>query len=202
MNLFRKKNGLSLILTCAMLSSCGGLMNKITGKTEGDAGGSSEPAKNNSTNVEGELDLTNLTVLTPAQMADKIYKVFGRKMTLTTIGEMEGDYLQYNAGNFTGNISGDPNNRIAAQFSIGFFLALAGLSDVVAKNYQSGLYNGNAVNDCRKPEDAKKMLIMLAPNIRPGELETISNDTVIACKASAADAVRALVQSYSFAVSL
>ena len=55
--------------------------------------------------------------------------------------------------------SSDPNNKYASSFSIGYFLALAGLSTVVGDNYAIKVYSDRAVHDCRTQEGAVGLLL-------------------------------------------
>ncbi len=167
-------------------------------KTDDDGGAEgSENAEDN-----GERDIARLEALSPGELARKIYDSFGPEMTLIGQGQgqTEVDYLDANASNFIGSISSDPNNQFASSFSIGYFLALAGLSTVVGDNYAVKVYSGRVVHDCREVDGAVGLLLASAPTMTPEEAGAIAADLVQVCQIDPAMAAKAIVQSYSFAL--
>ena len=147
-----------------------------------------------------ELTLDRYEVLAPGELAFKVYAAFGPGMTKYTDGNSDFDFLAVNSANFVGSVSNDPNNKYASKFSISYFMALAGLSTVVANNYADTFYAQRAVNDCATPEGAGAIITAIAPGIESESADEIATDLVAACKISPADAVKAIVQSYSFAL--
>lgn len=178
-----------------LLVACG---SREKGDDDGEGG------TENSENVEEthEGDIARLEALSPGELARKIYDSFGPEMTLIKQGQGQADvdYLDANASNFIGSISNDPNNQFASSFSIGYFLALAGLSTVVGDNYAVKVYSGRVVHDCREMDGAVALLMASAPTMTPEEAGIIAADLVQVCQIDPAMAAKAIVQSYSFAL--
>lgn len=149
---------------------------------------------------EDEQSIARLEALSPGELARKIYDAFGAEMTIVKQGDREVDYLDANAPNFIGSISNDPNNQFASSFSIGYFLALAGLSSVVGDNYAVKIYSGRVLHDCRETEGAVSLLLASAPTMTVDEATALAPDLVQTCQMDPAMAAKAIVQSYSFAL--
>jgi len=145
-------------------------------------------------------DVQNLEVLSPGALASKIYAAFGSGMTETTVGKKQVDYLLVYQANFVGSVSSDPSNRYASSFSTGYFMALAGLAQVVGDNYNAALARRAAVSDCRQQAGAAAILTAIAPTMSTADAGVIATALVTACSASPAAAVSAVVQSYSTAL--
>ena len=145
-------------------------------------------------------DVQNLEVLSPGALASKIYAAFGSGMTETTVGKKQVDYLLVNQANFVGSVSSDPSNRYASSFSTGYFMALAGLAQIVGDNYNAALAHRAAVSDCRQQAGAAAILTAIAPTMPTAESGLIAAALVSACSANPAAAISAVVQSYSTAL--
>jgi hypothetical protein len=128
--------------------------------------------------VKGDT-LASLEVLSPADLARKIYDIFGPKMTVYNDGKMDMDFIEANANSFTGSISTDPTLQFAKSATTGYFLALV---------------------DCSVEADATKMVTAVASSATPAEIKDLAADLQAACKIKPGDAVKALVQSLSFCV--
>lgn len=205
----------SLIPLLALASACGSSGGKGGSKDDAEAAGPADPAPAAETETtsgdavatdpaqtkaEGDADVTELRALAPGELKRKIYDAFGAGMTSVDDGRETYDFLDANGANFIGSISTDPNNKFASQFSIGYFLALAGLSSVVGDNYVMKLYNGQAAHDCREAPGAAAILEITAPTMTAEELSQLTMELVAACTEDPASSVKALVQSYSFAL--
>ena len=147
---------------------------------------------------ETGLGIDHLSVLSPGELSRKIYDTFGAGLTSFKQGAKDFDYLDVNADSFIGSISTDPNNKYASSFSIGYFLALAGLSKIVADNYVIKVYGHAAANDCTTPEGAEAIMLAVSPTIAGAELKEMTDLMHTACSADPASAVKAVIQSYSF----
>ena len=164
------------------------------------------PQKAKTTNAAGSSgdatgnDITRLEVLAPGELARKIYDAFGPNMTMVQENGKSLDYLEANAANFIGSISNDPNNKYASSFSIGYFLALAGLSSVVGQNYTVSIYSNTAAHDCRNESGAEGLLRAVAPTMTDADAKRLAADLQQACNADPASAASAIVQSYSTAL--
>ncbi len=196
------------------------LSNAACGDSKGKGGGSSNPdaatetassespaaeadaagGKDEKKGGQEDVAVTDLKALAPGELARKIYDAFGAGMTSVDDGKKMYDFLDVNGTSFVGSISTDPSNKFASQFSIGYFLALAGLSSVVGDNYTMKLFNGQAAHDCREDAGAAAILQVTAPNMNPVELVALTKALVAACQEDPASSVKALVQSYSFAL--
>ncbi len=176
-----------------LLGACGS-------REKGDDDGEDAPAVSENVEENTDEDIARLEALSPGELARKIYDAFGPEMTLIKQGQNEFDYLDANASNFIGSISNDPNNKFASSFSIGYFLALAGLSTVVGDNYAVKVYSGRVVHDCREMDGAMALLLASAPTMTTEEAETIAADLVQVCQIDPAQAAKAVLQSYSFAL--
>jgi hypothetical protein len=144
--------------------------------------------------------LAGLEVLAPGELATKLYNVFGPNMTRFDDDGREADYLDVNAASFTGAISNDPNNKIAASATPGYFLALAGLSAVVGENYEAAFYAKTARNDCSQDAGALTIVKRIAATITDAEAAGLAAELKAACAARPRDAAKAIVQSLSFVV--
>ncbi len=208
----RKLILLALFVLVLSSAACGELKGKGGGDSTGtDATGAPETASTEATGAEAggtdektagqdELAVTDLKSLAPGELARKIYDAFGAGMTSVDDGNKSYDFLDVNGTSFVGSISTDPSNKFASQFSIGYFLALAGLSTVVGDNYTMKLYNGQVTHDCRKDDGAAAILQVTAPTMNAVELVALTKALVAACQEDPASSVKALVQSYSFAL--
>jgi hypothetical protein len=187
-------NRTMLAAALAALTACGAADHPSAAPAPGTTNGADQA------DATSSGDLANLEVLAPGELAPKIYAAFGEGMTMTTQGGKSIDYLQANSTNFIGSISGDPSNQYASSFSIGYFMALAGLAEVVGQNYVVAVYSGTAANDCRQPAGATAVLLALAPTLTEEEIGPLTDTMVAACKADPASAASAAVQSYSTAL--
>lgn len=208
-----KKWSVAFALVSAFLAGCGGGSKGGGGKGEepaaseqqqdqGQATGEDTAGEKAKDDKKGDTitDVGQLSALAPGELSRKIYDAFGADMTLVDDGKKKYDYLDANAQNFIGSISTDPGNKFASQFSIGYFLALAGLSTVVGDNYVSKLYNGKAANDCRTLPGASAILSVVAPTLTGDDLAALAAQFVAACTEDPAASVKAVIQSYSFAL--
>ena len=177
------------------------LSNQACGRFEHKKGQSqSQDATASSANQGGATDVSNLEVLSPGALASKIYAAFGPGMTQTSQGKNQVDYLLLNQSNFVGSVSSDPSNRYASSFSIGYFMALAGLAQVVGDNYNAALAQHARISDCRQQDGAAAILVAIAPTMTTSDASSIAAAFVTACTAKPAAAVSAVVQSYSTAL--
>lgn len=202
------------LLVAVLSSACGDSKGQDGGSADDEAaapegGATTETASSQATTADAtgetknegaELAVTDLRSLAPGELSRKIYDAFGAGMTTVANGNKSYDFLDVNGTSFIGSISTDPSNKFANQFSIGYFLALAGLSSVVGDNYTMKLYNGQVAHDCREDDGAAAILQVTAPTMNAVELATLTKDLVAACKEDPASSVKALVQSYSFAL--
>jgi hypothetical protein len=201
------KHQRSLILLAAGLALAAGCneakSRKSDRRSESGAGGGEaagpEGAGGPGAVGEGEDPLSRLEVLSPGELGSKIYQLFGPNMTVYQQDGRSIDYLD-NSANFTGAISADPNNRIASSATPGYFLALAGLSDIVGNNYAAQFYNKTAKLDCTADADIKTMVEIVTGSSNQAELDAIGADLKAACLAKPRDAVKAIVQSLTFVV--
>ncbi len=171
--------------------------------TAGDASATDAAADQNADATKNKdddagLGIDHLSVLSPGELSRKIYDTFGAGLTSFKQGAKNFDYLEVNADSFIGSISNDPNNKYASSFSIGYFLALAGLSKTVADNYAIKVYGHAAANDCTTPEGAEAIMLAVSPTISGDELKEMTDLMHKACSADPASAVKAVIQSYSF----
>ena len=177
------------------------LSNQACGRFELKKGQSqSQDATASRANQGGATDVSNLEVLSPGALASKIYAAFGPGMTQTSQGKNQVDYLLLNQSNFVGSVSSDPSNRYASSFSIGYFMALAGLAQVVGDNYNAALAQHARISDCRQQDGAAAILVAIAPTMTTSDASSIAAAFVTACTANPAAAVSAVVQSYSTAL--
>ena len=171
-----------------------------TGHNDAKTTQASSASKATSASPPTSTNLASLEVLSPGELATKIYNAFGVNMTLSGDADARIDYLKVNSANFVGSISNDPNNKYASSFTISYFIALAGLAQVVATNYSEALAQGSVINDCRQTAGAQSILERIAPTISSTELSAIASAMVTACAADPLTAVSAVVQSYSMAL--
>lgn len=159
-----------------------------------------DPSADAKTDAVEEEATARLEVLAPGELARKIYDAFGPEMTVIQQGQRTIDYLDANSTSFIGSISTDPNNKYATEFSIGYFLALAGVADVVGQNYSVQVYSNRALHDCRKVDGAEAILRAIAPTIKESEIADFAGDLVAACQVDPHSAASATVQSFSTAL--
>ncbi len=191
-----------VMVTGVWLTACGSSFDKL-GPLEhkkGAPSGADDAVPTADATVVDDQGVARLEVLAPGELARKIYDAFGAEMTLIKQGDKDLNYLDANAANFVGSISNDPNNKYASSFSIGYFLALAGLSSVVGDNYAVKVYSGRVLHDCRNVDGAVSLLLAAAPTMTEAEAEAVAPDLVQACAMDPAMAAKAIVQSYSFAL--
>ena len=186
-------------LVALTVAGCGSLPGLNPKQSTRSAGASADQ-----TAAPAPQAIASLDVLSPGELAQKIYSAFGGSMTMVNQGDANNpkrvDYLLLNQANFVGSISNDPSNRYASSFSISYFLALAGLADVVGKNYATALGRGGYANDCRTVDGAGRLLAAVSPTVSSAELPGLAASLVTACSENAAAAISAVVQSYSMAL--
>lgn len=140
-----------------------------------------------------------IEILSSGELATKVYGAFGPGMTLVP-GPQPYDYLIANRSGFTGAISANPTDKFASRMSIGYLMALAGLSSIVGQNYATKLFSGTITNNCTTIEGATAIVSAIGPSMTKVEIDAISIDLVAACKVDPLTAIEALVQSYTFAL--
>ena len=102
---------------------------------------------------------------------------------------------------FTGAISPDPNIKHPTQLaSVSYFLALNGLAEVVAKNYNVKMATGTAAKKCNVMDDARLMVQAIYPPVPETERDVIAQAIVDSCNKGVLETVRAIVTSYAFAL--
>jgi len=148
-----------------------------------------------------ERNFEKLVALGPDGLALKIRSAFGIGLTNTVAGGREVDYVQVNGTLFTGAISPDPNVKIPKQLaSVSYFLALNGLAEVVAKNYNVKMATGTATKKCNVIEDARLMVQVIYPPVPDADREAVAAAIVDSCKLGIPETVRAIITSYAFAL--